>query len=171
MIKGYLTIVLHAHLPYVRHLDREDYLEEKWLHEAITETYIPLIRIMEKLVEDNVDFRLTLSLSPPLMTMLSDNLLQERYLKYLKKALELAEKELERTKKEPWFHPIAQMYHDKLQEDERLYIRYDGHLVQAFKKLQDLGKVEIIVSAGSHGYFPLLDINPSAIVSQIAHAV
>ena len=122
MKKGYLAIVLHAHLPYVRHLDREDYLEEKWLHEAITETYIPLIRIMEKLIEDRVDFRLTLSLSPPLMTMLSDDLLQERYLKYLKKALELSEKELERTKKEPCFHSVAQMYYAKLHEDKN-YMR------------------------------------------------
>jgi 1,4-alpha-glucan branching enzyme len=169
--KGYLAIVLHAHLPYVRHLDREDYLEEKWLHEAITETYIPLIRIMEKLIEDRVDFRLTLSLSPPLMTMLSDDLLQERYLKYLKKALELSEKELERTKKEPCFHSVAQMYYAKLHEDKKLYEKYNGRLVQAFKKFQDLGKVEVIVSAGTHGYFPLLDINPSAIVAQIAHAV
>ena len=42
-IKGYLSFVLHAHLPYVRHPESEEYIEERWLFEAISETYIPLL--------------------------------------------------------------------------------------------------------------------------------
>ena len=38
MEKGYLSLVLHAHLPYVRHPEYEEFLEEDWLYEAITET-------------------------------------------------------------------------------------------------------------------------------------
>ena len=34
-IKGYVSFVLHAHLPFVHHPESEDYLEEKWLYEAI----------------------------------------------------------------------------------------------------------------------------------------
>ena len=64
--KGYVALVLHAHLPFVRHPEYEDFLEEDWLYEAITETYIPLIKVMEGLVRDNVDFRLTMSMTPPL---------------------------------------------------------------------------------------------------------
>jgi len=64
--QGYVALVLHAHLPFVRHPEYEDFLEEDWLYEAITETYIPLIKVMEGLVRDNVDFRLTMSLTPPL---------------------------------------------------------------------------------------------------------
>ena len=64
MTKGYLAIVLHAHLPFVRHPEHEDFLEEDWFFEAITETYIPLIRVFEGLVRDNIDFRLTISISP-----------------------------------------------------------------------------------------------------------
>lgn len=48
---GYLSIVLHAHLPYVRHPEYEEFLEEDWLFEAITETYIPLLRMYENLLE------------------------------------------------------------------------------------------------------------------------
>ncbi|MCK5227143.1 MAG: hypothetical protein KAK02_02995, partial [Desulfobulbaceae bacterium] len=62
--KGYLALVLHAHLPYVRHLGENDALEERWLFEAITETYIPLLLTLDGLVKDKVDFRLTLSISP-----------------------------------------------------------------------------------------------------------
>ena len=68
--KGYLCLVLHAHLPFVRHPEYEDFLEEDWLYEAITETYIPLLDVIERLVRDGVDFRLTMSLTPPLVSML-----------------------------------------------------------------------------------------------------
>ena len=77
MPQGYVALILHAHLPFVRHPEHEDFLEEDWLYEAITETYIPLIKVMEGLVRDNVDFRLTMSLTPPLCSMLLDPLLQE----------------------------------------------------------------------------------------------
>ena len=42
-IKGYVSFVLHAHLPFVHHPESEDYLEEQWLFEAMSETYIPLL--------------------------------------------------------------------------------------------------------------------------------
>ena len=47
--KGYLSIVLHAHLPYVRHPEAETYIEERWLFEAISETYLPLLMNFQKL--------------------------------------------------------------------------------------------------------------------------
>ena len=78
MHKGYLCLVLHGHLPYVRHPEHENFLEEDWLYEAITETYIPLITMFESLTRDKIDFRMTMSVTPTLASMLSDNLLQER---------------------------------------------------------------------------------------------
>src|SRR5512137_2733430 len=96
--KGYLAIVLHAHLPFVRHPEFEDFLEEDWLFEAITETYIPLIKVLEGLTRDKVNYKLTISLSPTLMAMLMDDHLQDKYLKHLDKLIELSEKEIDRTK-------------------------------------------------------------------------
>jgi hypothetical protein len=58
MEKGYLALVLHSHLPYVRHQEHDRFLEEDWLYEAITETYIPLINVFDGLVNDGVDFRI-----------------------------------------------------------------------------------------------------------------
>ena len=49
MPKGYLALVLHAHLPFVRHPEHDFFLEEDWLYEAITETYIPLIEVYKQL--------------------------------------------------------------------------------------------------------------------------
>src|SRR5437870_11288940 len=93
---GYLCLVLHAHLPFVRHPEYEDFLEEDWLFEAITETYLPLLCMMRRLVSDGVAFKLTASLTPTLCAMLRDELLQQRYLRYLERLIGLARQEIER---------------------------------------------------------------------------
>src|SRR6201982_3769709 len=66
MSSGYLALILHAHLPFVRHPEHQHFLEEDWLFEAITETYIPLLRMMHRLVDDCVPFKLTMSITPTL---------------------------------------------------------------------------------------------------------
>ncbi len=112
MNKGYLCLVLHSHLPFVRHPEYEDFLEEDWFYEAITETYIPMILVFEGLSRDKVDFRLTMSLSPTLLSMFADDLLQERYMKHINKLIELSSKEIERTRWQPEFNKLASMYLD-----------------------------------------------------------
>ena len=54
-MQGYLSLVLHAHLPFVRHPEHEKFLEENWLFEAITETYLPLLQIMDGWRRDGMD--------------------------------------------------------------------------------------------------------------------
>ena len=67
------------------HLEFPDFLEEDWLYEAITETYVPILDMMERLAGEKVHYRLTMSLTPPLCNMLSDDLLMSRYRKKLEK--------------------------------------------------------------------------------------
>ncbi len=74
MPQGYWSPVLHAHLPYVRHPEYPEFLEEDWFFEALTETYVPLVRVLDGLLRDGVDYRLTMTLSPPLLAMMSDYL-------------------------------------------------------------------------------------------------
>ena len=83
--KGYVSFVLHAHLPFIHHPESEDYLEEQWLYEAISETYIPLLTNFKKLEEEKVDFRVTMSLTPPLLNMFDNKLLQKRIYKIFNK--------------------------------------------------------------------------------------
>ena len=171
MSKGYLCLVLHAHLPYVRHPEHENFLEEQWLYEAITETYIPLIQVFDRLLEANINFRLTMTLSPPLISMLSDPLLQDRYARHLGKLMELADKEEGRTYGSP-FHETALMYKKRFREAMSLYQdRYQRNLVTAFKKHQDAGRLEIITCASTHGYLPLLMTQPEAVRAQVRAAV
>ena len=91
MAHGYLAIVLHAHLPFVRHPEAPSYMEEEWFFEAITETYVPLLLAFEHLAQDDVDFRLTMSFSPSLLSMMADDLLKERYAAKIDRLIELAE--------------------------------------------------------------------------------
>ena len=90
-VKGYLSVILHAHLPYVRHPEYDEFLEERWLYEAVTETYIPLIEMFQHLADEGVSFRITMSITPTLASMLRDELLQDRYIKHLDKLIELAD--------------------------------------------------------------------------------
>ncbi|KNZ68520.1 hypothetical protein Tfer_2913 [Thermincola ferriacetica] len=170
--KGYLALVLHAHLPYVRHPEHENFLEEKWLYEAITECYVPLINVFDSLLEDGVDFRLTMSITPPLLCMLNDDLLKERYRKYILKLLELAKKEVVRTRNDRSFNRLAKMYVDFFSRVYETYAnKYHGNLISAYKKFQDLGKLEIITCGATHGFFPLLGIHREAIRAQVGIAV
>lgn len=171
MYKGYLCLVLHSHLPFVRHPEYADFLEEDWLYEAITETYIPLIEVFEKLLNDKVDFRLTLSLTPTLISMLSDALLQERYLKHINRLIELAHKEVERTRWQPEFQGLAILYLNNFCQARDTFERYKRNLTGAFKNLQDSGKVEIITCAATHGYLPLMDLCRNSVRAQIKVAV
>jgi len=169
---GYLALVLHAHLPYVRHPEHSYSLEENWLFEAITETYVPLLLMLDGLAEDGIDFRLTISLSPTLGSMLLDPLLQSRYLTRLEQTIELAEKEVARTASLPAFHPLAEMYHRSFLRVRKAYVeRYHNNLVSTLQRHQQTGNVELLASAATHGYLPLLSLNESAVRAQIGVGV
>jgi 1,4-alpha-glucan branching enzyme len=166
--KGYLSILLHSHLPFVRHPEHEEFLEEDWLFEAITETYIPLLKIFEKLESEQIPYRITISLSPTLLSMLNDWLLQERYLNRLDRLIELASKEVERTRWDARFNKLALMYHWIFENTRRTYVEtYSRDLVSAFRKLSDGGNVEVITCAATHGYLPLMMVNRNAVRAQI----
>jgi len=167
MHKGYLCLVLHGHLPFVRHPEHENFLEEDWLYEAITETYIPLIWVFEGLTKDAIDFRLTMTLSPTLISMLSDALLQERYIHHINKLIELAHKEIERTTWQGEFQSLATMYLNRFCRARETFESYNRNLVMAFKNFQDAGKLEIITCGATHGYFPLMDVVKESVRAQV----
>jgi 1,4-alpha-glucan branching enzyme len=168
MVRGYVCIVLHAHLPFVRHPEAPSYLEEEWFFEAITETYIPLLLAMERMLRDDVDFRLTLSISGSLLAMLTDDLLKERYARKLDKLLELGDKECDRTWREDRaYHGLAKLYRERFLEIRDCWRRYDGDLVKGFRAAQDAGKLEVITCVATHPFFPLLDRNWAAYRAQV----
>ena len=169
-MQGYLSIVLHAHLPFVRHPEHERFLEESWLFEAVTETYLPLLQILDGWQRDQIDAKLTLSLSPTLCAMLLDPLLCSRYERHLNGLIELAEKEIHRTHWDRAFRELAWMYHHKFSLARETWRRYDGNLIAAFKKFQDASRIEIITTAATHGLLPLISSHPPSVRAQILTA-
>jgi 1,4-alpha-glucan branching enzyme len=172
MPTGFFSLILHAHLPFVRHPEYPEFLEEDWLFEAITEVYLPLIFIFQSLHEAGVKPRLAMNVSPPLCEMLADELLQSRYTRHLENLLELADKEVYRTQNEAMeFHGVAKMYAVGLRASLGLWNdRYKRDLVSAFRELQDEGVIEVITCGATHGFLPLIS-TPEARRAQVAVAV
>jgi 1,4-alpha-glucan branching enzyme len=169
MPTGYWCPVLHAHLPYVRHPEYPAFLEEDWFFEALTETYVPIVRVLDGLLNDGVEYRLTMTLTPTLVSMMTDGLLIDRYHRHLDSLIELARREIERTKKwEPHLQDLAWFYLHELSDVRRVFREvYGSNLVSAFRKHRDAGKLEIITCGATHGFFPLMDPVPQAVRGQV----
>jgi len=142
-------------------------MEERWLYEAITETYLPLLQTFEGLASDGVHYRCTVSLSPPLITMLTDDLLKQRYAEHLDQMIELADKEIGRTEQEEHYQRLARMYRDRFLSLRHTWRCHDGNLVAAFRNLQERGYLEIMTATATHAFFPLLDRNWAALRAQV----
>ena len=155
---GYFSLILHAHLPFVRHPEYPEFLEEDWLFEAITEVYLPLIFIFESLAEAGLKPRLAVNVSPPLCEMLADKLLETRYTAHLENLRRLAEKEVVRTRNDaPEFYEAARMYAETFGTSLKLWNeKYKRNLINAFRELQDEGVLEIITCGATHGFLPLI---------------
>jgi 1,4-alpha-glucan branching enzyme len=164
-MQGHFALILHAHLPFVRHPEHEKFLEENWLFEAITETYLPLIQSMEGWQNDRMQSRLTMSLSPPLCAMLLDPMLQDRYVRHLDGLIQLAESEIHRTHWDAPFRELAWMYHHRFTRLRETYFDYGRNLVGAFRRFQEDGLLEIATCAATHALLPLLD--PPSLRAQI----
>src|SRR6202046_3305442 len=113
MPHGYLAFVLHAHLPFVRHPEHARHLEERWLHEAMIECYLPLLDAFDRLTHDGVPFALTLSVTPPLAAMMKDDLLRARFSEHLGHLEALVAREIRRLDGDPMFGPVAAFYRDE----------------------------------------------------------
>ena len=166
-MKGYLSLVLHAHLPFVRHPEHEKFLEENWLFEGITETYVPLLQLLEAWQRDGMQVCLTLTLTPTLCSMLLDSLLQDRYLQHLEGLIELAEREIHRTHWEKPFNELAAFYLQRFNAIRDFYLGCNRNLIEPFRKLQEAGRLEIITSAATHAVLPLLSDHPSSLRAQV----
>ena len=154
---GYLALILHAHLPFIRHPEHEHFLEEDWFFEAITECYVPLVRMMQRLVDEHVPFKLAMSLTPTLCAMLRDKLLCERYVRHLDSLIDLAKRERKRNRNHPPLRELADFYFKTFCETGRFFVdECKCDLLTSFRELQESGGLEIIASAATHGLLPLL---------------
>jgi 1,4-alpha-glucan branching enzyme len=166
---GHFALILHAHLPFARHPEHEHFLEEEWLFEAITETYVPLLQMMQRLTNEGVLFKLTMSITPTLCAMLRDQLLCERYVRHLELLIDLAAREQKRNRKHPQLRELAEFYIGVFSEVRRLFVdEWKCDLLSVVRDLQQTDALEIIASAATHGLLPILQQqSPHAARAQI----
>jgi len=165
-VQGQLGLILHAHLPYVRHPEHPRFFEETWLFEAITECYLPLVWRCDAWTRDALPWRLSLTLTPTLCAMLGDPFLEQRYLRHLDSLIELGGKELDRTTLDPVLRPLPESAVRHLQQCRA--IEHPGRwILERFRVHSDAGNLEILGCAGTHALLPLLVSEPASLRAQL----
>lgn len=124
---------------------------------------------MDNLTRDQVRFRLSLALSPPLLAMMRDPLLMTRCEMRLEALLKLATRETKRTAAEdPAFHEATLFAEQDLAELKDLFVHGCGRdLVGAFARHKEKGSIEILTCAATHGFLPLMANTREAVRAQI----
>jgi 1,4-alpha-glucan branching enzyme len=151
---NYLAIVLHAHLPFVRHPEHARHLEERWFYEALVECYLPLLDVFDRLAADGTPFALTMSITPPLASMMTDPLLQVRFHEHLARIEALAEREMKRLWGDERFAPIATFYRDHFARMRAVWDRHHGNVLAGFVRHWDAGRLELLTCSATHCYLP-----------------
>lgn len=165
-VRGFCCLVLHTHLPYVHHPDYDDFLEEDWLFEALTETYLPLLFILEDLTRDGVPVRLGMTVTPPLAHMLATPVLVRKFETYLDKRTELAALEVAADYDDERRAKTAEHYANRFAQMRATHARWDGDILAALRSHSEAGRLELIACSATHGFLPLL-ANDAAVRAQV----
>ena len=167
-----ISFVLHGHAPFVRHPGQLSSPQERWFFESLSETYIPLLEVFDRLDRDHIPFRMGLSLSPTLCHMFCDELLIQRYLDYTGKQVEFGERELERTSGDIELQKLVKHFHDRIIEKRAFFTgRYESNILKGFDYYQKKGRLEILATAATHAFLPFYTACPEAVQAQLEVAI
>ncbi|MDR1971585.1 MAG: DUF1957 domain-containing protein [Treponema sp.] len=147
-------------------------LEEAQFFESLSETYLPLLEMLERLDRDRIPFRLGISVSPILCHLLEDRELLERYLAYLDRQIEFGREEVRRRRDSRRIMDLAQRYCDKIELRRRTFQdRCGGNILKALDAFQHKGKIEILAASATHAFLPFYVSYPEAVQAQIEVAL
>lgn len=165
-----LLFVLNASQEYIKHTgeDAEKYASvTNYLFDAISETYLPLLRMLENLENDAVDFKLSLVLTPVLCTLLDDKEIQDQYVEWLDKKIEFGKKEINRTAGNPALQAVIKKTFEKYKQDKELFESYKGRLVRKFYEFRKKGLVEFIATCGTDVFMPFYNDMEEVMSAQV----
>jgi len=151
---NYLALVLHAHLPFVRHPEHARHLEERWFYEALVECYLPILDSFDRMAAEGVPFGLTMSVTPPLAAMMRDDLLRQRFHEHLARVESLAEREMKRLWGDERFAPIDTFYRDHFARMRAVWDRHRGDVLGGLVRHWDAGHLELLTCSATHCYLP-----------------
>ncbi|HLU37961.1 MAG TPA: 1,4-alpha-glucan branching protein domain-containing protein [Planctomycetota bacterium] len=166
MSLGAFCLVLHGHLPYVLRHGRSPH-GENWLFEAVAETYLPLLALVDELTFLRAKPAFALGLTPVLLEQLASDVFRKGFRAYLEERLARAaadRADFERAK-EPVFVALADRWIEFYEARREQFEREGGDLCAAFARRRAQG-LQILGSAATHAYLPLL-ADDSAVRAQI----
>jgi 1,4-alpha-glucan branching enzyme len=166
-VLGHVALVLHAHLPWVRHPEHERPIEERWLHEALWESYLPLLDLLDRLARDGIRPALTVSISPPLAAMLADPLLRGRFSDHLAHLTALAARLGKSSALDPGARALMPFYERRLEGAHETWDRACGDVLGALRAHAREGRIELWTSTATHAYLPGLLSAPASIRAQL----
>lgn len=169
---GYFTFVLHSHLPYVIGHGRWPHGMD-WLNEAAAESYIPLLQVFSRLAAEGRPPGVTLGITPILAEMLAADTFRQEFKDYLDDKIRAAREDLATFKKlgEGHYAHLAQMWEGHFRELQRVFSEDFGEdLLGVCRRLMEAGMLEVITSAATHGYLPLLG-RDTAVQAQVKQGV
>ncbi len=159
---GCITFTINAHLPWVLHHGTWPHGME-WLLEAAAETYLPLLRLFARLHRDSIPLGCNLILSPVLLEQLAHPLFRAEFPRYLQRKIDAAREDESYfvTTSSPRLASLAQhwqvVYTRLLAEFQSL----SGDLIAAFRFYQEQGVVDLLTTAATYAYLPLLSTDES----------
>jgi len=158
---GAFALVLHSHLPYVLAHDR---LEEEWLLEAVMESYLPLLQAFMHLCLRDISPKVTIGLTPVLLEQLTDPRFAARFFAYLEQKTQTAreDRRLFTSRNERHLARLAGLWETFYRRTGAFFVNDLGRdIVGALRRLQDQNHIEVIASAATHAYLPLLGLDTS----------
>lgn len=160
--RGGFVLVLHNHLPYVLRHGRWPHGVE-WLCEAASECYLPLWRTLCRMVRDGISPKVTISFSPILLEQLADPLFRDEMRGYWRQRREAGERDRQRFETEgvPRLAAQAAAWLKGYEDLEWTFAEIGEDVIGAFRDLAQAGHVELITTAATHGYLPLLGAEES----------
>lgn len=173
---GAFSFVFHSHLPYCRKAGMWPFGEE-WVYEGLLETYIPLLDVLMDLAEGKIEtaeklshpIRATVSFTPILCEMLADEYMIRGFERYAEDKIQRASDDQKRFSASGAvaLEKLAIFYRGIFTTVlEHFQNRYHRNILQAYRRLQEAGFVEILTSGATHGYLPLFS-RDSSIYAQI----
>lgn len=167
---GKIVLVLHSHIPYVRLAGRWPHGEE-WLYEAVCETYIPLLKMLFGLIEENTSFNFTLGITPVLAEQLQDEFILQGVETYINSRIQLIQQDILKFEGNYQLADENNYVDANLLKLARWYLRYYSDikhtfidqfkrdLIGQFRWLQDHDYIEIMTSTATHNFLPLYNAN------------
>jgi len=185
---------LHMHSPNLHRLEpfRESFLRDgtwplltvegaevhnppgEWVLKNCLDSWLPLLRIFRKLAFEQVDFQVSLDISPPVAYMISSSWFKDYMSRYLLRVKAYVDGQIAQMRfrnDSAVFIHAAEHYRKSVDAIESFYVdELQKDMIGAFRDLELKGFLEISTCTATHGMPAELESVPDALNNQITLA-